>query len=439
MRNMLLVTAVLGLLPCLLYAQTGSNLDNELDAELNQAKAAQSATKSAEGATKSAPQVAAGAPAEAAIAPTGAVSGGQPIYILNQATPTSTAQVQTQQAAVQKQPQVDISAAPLTKSKAEQIREQRQQAEVETENKIVEKLEVSRIEDEKARANALFGEPFNKLAQKNQAAEAAQPAAQVAPVQVVQPVVAAPAVAPVVAQPVPVVVVPAPAPVKEKEEDKRSLVREEVRAALDSEQKIPDVKEVIQQRYAAVSFGIGDYPDAQNVRGNYLMGLTVGSKFDDSYAIEGTFSYGSYTVDQPNAGYINPYYGYVPTLVDVKQYSGSLAAKYYLLNGSIKPILGGVVAYSYRQFSWGQNQVNYGYNNNSTNSTSNAFDVGVLAGADFEFSKKMALGLDFRYMWNVASQQNFSQNSFLSQNYSGTTPLEKLQYYTLSVAAKVNF
>lgn len=382
------------------------------------------------------PQFAEGSPSEAAIAPSGTVSG-QPIYILNQATPTSNAQVQTGQ--VQKQPQVNITASPLQRSRAEQIREARQQVEVDTENKIVEKLEVSRIEDEKRRASVLFGQQFDQLSQQNNTINSnnnvnLNQGQQQVPVQMV-PV-----------QMVPVQAAPAPAPaVVVKEDDfvdgveSREWIREEIRAALKTEESLPI--EPIETRYFGAVLGVGDYPDVRNVRGNYLLGATFGTKFDNAYAVEGSFIYGDYTVEQFGGGFYDPMYGYwVPRMVDVQQYSGALAIKYMLFDGMVKPVFGGLVQYSYRSFRWSQDQYNYTIPaGQSDTATSHAIDLGVIAGADIDFSRKFSLGLDFRYMYNMSSRVDTGRaGGFLTAQQFGT-PIEKLQYYTMSLIGKVNF
>jgi hypothetical protein len=64
---------------------------------------------------------------------------------------------QAQQQAVQ-QPTTVVEASPVVESKAEVLRKQRQNAELATEQKIVEKLEDSRLQEEKARADRLFGD-----------------------------------------------------------------------------------------------------------------------------------------------------------------------------------------------------------------------------------------------------------------------------------------
>lgn len=400
MNKRILILAAMSLLSGATSAQAA--FDNELDQELAQVSANPQAS----------------APAAATIAPQGSQNGSQPIYILNQATPTANSQAQVHQAQtqVQRQPEVNISAAPLSKSKAEQIREARQQVEVETENKIVEKLETSRMEDERRRAGVLFDAPFNALASQNQ--QPVQPVYQPAPPPVM---------------PVQQVVAPAPvAPPVEK-----SLVQEEVRAAMLSEQILPEDRPG--RKYFGTTLGIGDYPGVANVRGNYLLGVQFGEKYDDTYQVEGGFTYGNYTVEPPCVGYWSVYNFWVPRLINVQQYQGSAAMKYLFLNGSIRPIVGGVIAYSYRQFNWTQDNGYYGVGSNQS-ATSHAVDIGAILGVDVEFSRKWSVGLEYRYMWNVMSRVNTSNTSmFLTQQDVFGTPIEKLQYYTLALTATVNF
>jgi hypothetical protein len=108
-----------------------------------------------------------------------------------------------------------------------------------------------------------------------------------------------------------------------------------------------------------------------------------------------------------------------------------LAAKVQLFSGIIKPVFGGVVAYSYRQFAWN----NITGIQNDTTASSHAIDLGGLVGADLEFSPKYAIGLDFRYMWNLSSRIN-GANTWVSNS---NNQIEKLQYYVMTIAGKVNF
>lgn len=402
MKKYFYILAALSIAPTYALAQS---IESDVDAELDQMYSSQQQAAPAQ------PQ------AQAGIANTAPVSG-QPIYILNQATPTSNAQLQ--QAQIQKQPTTVIEASPLTESRAEQIRRSRQDAELQTEQRIVEKLEQSRMEDEKKRAGILFGDKFNQLDQQQQQPVQqpvyAQPVQQVQPVQVQQ--------------------------VEEPKENTRDIIREELAAAMKVEEEAAVAP--IETKYVAGILGIGDYPDTRQVKGNYALGVAFGTKYDN-FVIEGSFLYSNYTVEGQgyySGGYTSGYgypYGtsggvYVPDSIDVQQYSGSLAAKVQLFSGIIKPVFGGVVSYSYRGFSW--DNKSYGYYND-TKANSHAIDVGAILGADLEFSPKYSLGLDFRYMWNLSSRVN-AENTWMSGPQYGT-PIEKLQYYVMSLVGRVNF
>ncbi|MNJ98518.1 hypothetical protein D3C87_162850 [compost metagenome] len=400
MKKYFYILAALSMAPTFALAQS---LESDVDAELDQVYAGQTA-------------VAAPAPAQAGINSTAPVTGGQPIYILNQATPSSTAQVQAAQPQIQKQPMTIIEASPLSESRAEQIRKARQDAELQTEQRIVEKLETSRMEDEKKRANILFGDKFNNMQEQQQQQ----------PVVVPQPVIQ-----PVYVQPTPVQTVTEP------EVNTRDLVREEIAAAMKAEQDAAVTP--VETKYVAGLLGIGDYPDTANVQGNYALGVAFGSKFD-GLVIEGAFLYSQYTLNTNlSCGYncYSNYNYYMPNNIDVNQYSGQLAAKIQLFSGVIKPVFGALASYSYRTFNWSQDNYNSGYQGNRQTANSHAIDVGALVGADLEFTPKYSLGLDFRYMWNLNSRRN-TDNTFMSGPQYGT-PIEKLQYYVMSLAARVNF
>jgi len=313
-------------------------------------------------------------------------------------------QAQPQQPAYQKQPTTFIEASPLSDSKADMIRKNRQDEEMRTETRIVEKLEQSRMEDEKKRAAVLFGDKFDKL-QNNQEQQQQQPQVQpAAPVQ--QP-----------AQPV---------YIEPKETLSRDAVREEVRAALKEDETA--VTAPIESRYFAGIAGIGEYPDVKNVKGNYSLGAAFGTRYDEYLLVEGSFLMSNYTVD------LNPVGAFRTDSYEVNQYQGAIAAKYQLLGGMIRPVLGGLVAYSYRKFTLTNSY--FGAQNQDTG-YSHAVDLGVDAGVDIEFSQRFSLGLDIKYMFNMSSRVT-AEYANSSYGYMGT-PIEKLQYYIAGISARVNF
>lgn len=404
MKKYFYILAALSIVPNFALAQS---FDNEVDSELDQIATQQQ-------------QVVAPAQALPAQQATVIPANQQPIYILNQGSPVAAQSAQAQQPAqqqqaIQKQPTTLIEASPLTESRAEQIRKARQDAEVQTEQKIVEKLEASRMEDEKKRADVLFGNKFSQLQDQSQQQ-------QQQPVQQVQQ--------PVYVQPAPVQQVQ----VQQKQDDNstRDMVREEIRAAMKTEDEVADAP--IETRYFGAMAGIGDYPDVRNVHGNYSLGASFGTIYDNSLIVEGSFMYSNYSVDQLVFVGGNYYGG----SVDMNQYSGALSAKYQFLSGLIRPILGGVVQYSYRTFAWNGNGNGYSYTSSDT-ADSHAIDVGVVTGVDLAFNSKFSLGLDFRYLWNLSSRVNNSNNSYWMPGYQSGTPVEKLQYYVMSLVGKVTF
>lgn len=404
------ILAALSIVPNLSLAQS-ANFDAEVDQELDQMYANRQG-----GAAVAAP-----APTSANVTGT-AGNGSQPIYILNQATPTSSANAQTQTQQVQKQPVAMIESSPLVESRAEMMRKSRQDAEVQTEQKIVEKLEASRLEDEKKRADVLFGSKFEQMQgastqisaeNSNVSVNTQQQAAQ-APVIVTE-------VAP--------------------KENMRDVVREELQSVMRAEKEAEAAP--VEVRYFSGMAGIGEYPDVSNVRGNYTLGAAFGTKYDE-LLVEGSFMLSNYTVEKvdccSNSGY--------PTLVDTNQYQMAISAKYQLMSGMVRPVLGGLVSYSYRKYTYEWPYMGtYGYNNpynaypasyntQDNTSDSHAIDLGVTAGVDLELSKKFTLGFEYRYMFNLSSRVD-NQSIVAGPQYG--TPLEKLNYYTLALAAKVSF
>ncbi len=320
-------------------------------------------------------------------------------------------QAQQTQQAVQTQPTTLIEASPLTDSRADLIRKNRQDEEMRTESRIVEKLEQSRMEDEKKRASVLFGDKFETMQSTQHSV--VQPAAVQAP-------------APAVVQPV---YIETKTRYEPKEELTRDAVREEVRAALSDDETA--VSAAVETKYFAGMAGIGEYPDVNNVKGNYTLGAAFGTRYD-YFLVEGAFLMSNYSVDMNNTfGYLPG--GYRTDNYEVNQYQGIIAAKYQLLGGIVRPVLGGLIAYSYRNFT-----LTNGYTNGSQDTgNSHAIDLGITTGVDLELSPKFSLGVDLKYMFNMSSRvtSNYANSAYTRIG----TPIEKLQYYIMGIAARVNF
>lgn len=325
----------------------------------------------------------------------------QPIYILN-----------NQRQAVQEQPTTIVEAAPLSESRAEALRKRRQGLEVNTEQKIVEKLEEARMEDEKARAERLFGNGFGAGRPEQTAPAVIQPQPEPVPV-VIAPQAPVQAVAPVVA---------------ETAED-RVDVRSEIKAAME-ELSAKDEKTDKQSYFIGGVVGLSEYPDAVNVKGNVATGVTIGLVTEDRIVVEGSFLYSDYEVQD--------YMSYYPWK-DLTQYNFSAAVKYQLLPGKLRPFAGGVVGYTYRKASDRYNSyAGYGASGSNGEGTSNAFDLGAAAGLDLQLTDSFSIGGEFRYMTNVSYRRDEKYPQYYGAA-TGQSPIEEMDYYTVTLGGKFTF
>jgi hypothetical protein len=340
----------------------------------------------------------------------------------------------------QRMPVTNIEASPMVESRAEKIRRARQDAEIQTEQKIVEKLEQSRIDDERRRAEVLFGDKFNQINGNNnvivEAPVVAAPVVAQAPV-VVQAPVQAPVQTPVVVEPVP------------------------VQEVATTHAVVEEVHQHQNRTYFSALLGVSDYPEAKNLRGKFATGFAFGMLFEDQIAVEGSYTYGSYEVEQicspysgsgcggatyPYGGYYgqggyspynNPYTpgSYYPTITQMDQHQGALTAKYLLLRGySFRPLLGASMAYTYRSFTDTQ------FARYNSDATSTALDVGFVMGAEIELSRSFSIGVDYKYFMNLTNQNSAKfQQSFVYPTEPNRKPVERMNYYTLGILGRMSF
>jgi opacity protein-like surface antigen len=287
--------------------------------------------------------------------------------------------------------------------RANEIRNNRKNMEVGTEQKMIEKIEWSRIEDEKERADRLFG---NRLEKKNSHKEEAYEddfKEEKTVVVVEKPVYVAQA--PVKQQEV----------VTQKDEDTTSWWGRET--------------------YLSPMFGTADYKGADNVRGDMALGVMLGSRLDSNVAIEGSFLYSTYEMDDYAKNINNP------GLKDVNQYNLTMGIKYNFDLGRVSPHVGALLGYTYRSYDEKK------YANSSADS--NAFDAGLSAGVDVKVAKNFSIGAEYRFMRNIAYDRNedkgANQNLLNQQannvNTAGKnlTPLEEIGYSMFLVNGKLTF
>ena len=242
---------------------------------------------------------------------------------------------------IREQPPVQVFSEPVTPQ--EKLSKARKQAEEQTENKIRTRLELLRLQDEKARMDKVLS-PLED-----------------ADVSVQQST---------------------PAPVQEKE-----------------------IIEPQKARRAFIHLGMGylshytrsaPFPESIERRGATLtagFGLYESNKFSIEYLL----SFSRHRVVYPP---INSQYDPRFTLFDL--YSHSIAFKYYVLSGRLKPFIGLVGSLNTREYSTDLAEYHlynpiYYWDKRS----SNAFQGGATLGAELSVTQKFVVGLELRWSLNI--------------------------------------
>lgn len=322
---------------------------------------------------------------------------------------------QAQQPTYQQQPTTYVEARPLVKTRADEMRERRQQAEAATEAMIVERLEQARMEDEKKRAERLFGNRFDTPQQEVAPAPAPQPVAQPAPVPVVVPVAPVETVQP-----------------QQTEAQSADLegFKDEIISSIES---LKDEKEEPAEatNYISAVVGMADYVSVSNIDSNISTGITVGRRDAKGFSVEGSLVYSNFYVDEGYWRYGNPVFQ------EMDQYNFGVGVKYSPLPGRIRPNGGALVSYVYRKYSEFYSNWTGSYDTGNS-ADSKAFDFGLTAGVDVDVSDNFTLGFDYKYMMNVSSK---SSSPYLGSRYINTyaTPIEELNYQIFTLSAKASF
>lgn len=324
------------------------------------------------------------------------VGNPEPIYVYPEQQPVVT------------QPTTVVESSPLVSSRAEQLRQSRQRAEIETEQKIVEKLEASRLEDEQRRLDKIFANE-----QERQGAKA-EPSIGTAP---------------------PVIQIISPEKDEyeewEKEERLKAEIRESVKADLDSAKKSEDVGKT--NYYVGVLGGTVNYPDTWNVESDFAAGAMIGWVLPNNVGVEMGFQHSTHLIDQSHF-----------VFREVTQQNWALAAKYHVFRDSmISPNLGALASYTRREYenmyAWGSNA----FPNQGQNLRSDALDMGIALGVDFKVASNLTLGFDWRYLTNIDNR--YSNSKFLNRsiyrdiNRDLSRPMEEQDYQFYNFSLKVVF
>jgi hypothetical protein len=293
--------------------------------------------------------------------------------------------------AVHNSPTSTIEAAPLAPSRADQLRKARQDVEVQTEQAIVEQLEATRLEQEKKRSESLI----KKI---GQADEVAPQSVQVVPVQ--QNVQVAP-----------------PA-----ENPELNQLKSDV-AALKTEKEKPK-----DEHYFSFGVGMPNYQNIYNLKSDASFGLGWGFKSPNNVVFEADIYYSLLRIERPTTAAIGLY----PEIDNVDQYNGTAAVKYAFFSGKIRPLIGAIASYTYREYSCGQFYQCFG------RSRSHALDAGGLVGGEVQVSDTFSIGVEYQWFRNLSYRTEAAIQPSFNAFYP-TGRIEDKDYSIFTVRGRVIF
>lgn len=308
-----------------------------------------------------------------------------------------------------KQPTTVIEATPLTTSKADELRRAREQTEIDTEQKIVEKLEESRIQAEKARQQAILGS-FSEATSEKKEEPAPQPQSQV--------------------QPQPQVIMVTPQNPQAASEAEKAPSLDEVRNAVREELSAVAPKEESKKakNYFSGSVGMIDY-DSADIRTVGAVGASFGKLFDERWAAEFSIGGANAYVDESEFLYRK-----------MDQLSLGGGARFFILTGRVQPSVGFLVSYVHRNYSEFRDSA-IGYSLGVGELSSWAIDYGLSIGLDFAMSDNLTLGMEYKYINNLTYEYDDEVlNTASYRNYYGYfEPLEERSSDFLGFSVKYLF
>lgn len=224
----------------------------------------------------------------------------------------------------------------------------------------------------------------------------------------------------------------------------RKALKEEIKSELSQEMAlystVSDADLEQRDRNDRVQFlvGVGDYSDVRNVRGNYVVGVQYSIQTRPSWLADFGFHFAEFDVEQRDGGWVlEPGFGWVlyPRITKMNQYQFSVGGRFSPLQGVFRPYAGGLAAYTFRTFS----DVQFALPNNDAQS--HAFDLGLVAGIDFELTQDFSLGFNSRFMVNITHRANNSglQRRFSQSVYRSDRPIESVNYTIMGITGEFRF
>ena len=332
-------------------------------------------------------------PSELMVAPT-AVDPTRVVILNNQHQQTDQKSAHDQKAQVSNQPVVRVMGTPVSMTYAAELKKSREEAELHTEQKIVEKLESSRLRDEQERLNRLFS------------TRRSQPST-------------------------PKVIVASPA-----------------NTALHGSISSPVSEELTEKVYAGFQAGqSSNFTNVKNLTSYGSFGASMGVISRAGLILESSFFYSQHQLDISDK-YSNNWDNYdFEDTANVYQLSGLLALKYTPFSSRFKPYVGAFVSYSYWMYDVSDYRCNYSVysttNNCQKQTKADAVDVGPIVGMDMLLSHKVSIG--FNILINARNLYNNRSNNYLSYDYEdyyyqdNKIHMEETHWLIASLNAKLYF
>lgn len=278
--------------------------------------------------------------------------------------------INAEDAAIQKEPVTVVRGKNVDNElQADRIRNSRRGAERKTEDRVLRKIEKDRLQAEQERMNRLFGEDGTP---------------------------------------------------KKKRYSERPLSAGS--GATSRSYAQPEAYEPPSEPNMAIGLigGVATYPTAGNVRGGFSGGLDYDLFLGSGFTLDATFIYSNYDIQSPTVCVFCP--GMPSYVRNLKQYNISSGITYGFMQGMVIPKAGVSLGYVRRNYT---DRVTIGNFGSGGNSGSNAFDMGLTAGADIRASKHFMISAELRYNFNITYR---SDDPLAYNNPFGAqmgTPLEE--------------
>ena len=323
------------------------------------------------------------------------------VILNNQNQQTDQKSAHDQKAQVSNQPTVRVMGTPISVSYAAELKKSREEAELQTEQKIVEKLESSRLRDEQERLNKLFG------------------VGQAKPIAVTH--------------------------------SATTVVKRQDQGAISAQVHLPaDTGLYNEKVYAGVNAGqSSNFTNLDNVTSYGSFGATMGVISQAGLILESSFLYSQHQLDTSNK-YNNNYDE--DNFMNLYQLTGLLSLKYTPSSSRFRPYVGAFIAYNYWMYeanraydyslycSYSSTKCGKGY------TTTDSVDFGPVVGMDFQLSRKVSIG--FNMIINAINLYNNRADTVDTEytvydsyhyTYNKSFKMEETNWLIASLNAKLYF